>query len=92
MTPGEFEDYLSGAFDAERDQLYAMATISSFIARTMGGQKVSPGVLLGEEAEGDDEPDPLEVRRRFLEDARRRTEARQQAEIEAWLPDGIEID
>ena len=91
MTPGEFEDYVSGAVDREREQRFGHATIVSAILSTMGGHRVSPEALLGE---ADDDPldDPLLRYRQFREDAKRNSEREREREARAYLPDGITLD
>lgn len=93
MTPGEFEDYVSGAVDRERESRYASATIVSAIVATMGGRKISPEALLGEV--DDDDPllsDPFEKYLRFKETARRNAEKVRQREEREYLPEGIVLD
>lgn len=93
LTPGEFEDYVSGAVDREREQRYGNATIVSVILATMGGHKVSAEALLGEVDE--DDPlldDPFQKYLRFREDAKRNAERRREREAREYLPDDIILD
>lgn len=91
MTPGEFEDYLSGAVDGTRDASFMTALVVSIIAKTMGGTNVSAEEILGERRDTEDLT-PHDHRAMFLADARRRTERRRAKERKAYLPDGIVLD
>lgn len=90
MGPGEFEDYMEGVLDRERELKVLQAATVSAVAG-WSGARVSVTSLLGEVDDADYEimkPTPEEQHRANLDEQRRQ----RQKKAEGWLPPGLALD
>lgn len=88
MTPGEFEDYLSGCVDREREARIGHALTTSWIAKTMGGVNVPVLAFVDGEDAGGYGQNPFESEDDVAAKYARKVEkdnARRQRRWEAWL-------
>jgi hypothetical protein len=88
MTPGEFEDYVSGGLMREREARWPLAHIHSMLAATVG-TTVDPGLMIdGKPLREDNLPDvmqptPEQMHKKFMEDRAKNARER----VREYLPE-----